>query len=108
VDNDKGKKQALDEKALAEGLTRVMPPPPGQRAGRGDWLGPRRSGAESMWARVIMTEADANKDGKVSLEELLAAAERAFRNADKDKDGMLTEWEITEAMNRLPAPPARQ
>ncbi len=47
-----------------------------------------------MWAAAIMPRADKNKDGKITLDELLAAADVLFQECDKDKDRSLSEEEI--------------
>ena len=60
-------------------------PPPG---------GFRMFGPGRFLAQAILQRADANKDGKVSRQELLTAAEKLFAEADKDKDGKLDEKEL--------------
>jgi spore coat protein H len=162
-DTDKDKKGTLDEKALAEGLNRIWPRPPGfgppggpqpgfgppggpgnppkdapaqpakdapekpakdappmpPRDGPG---GPGRPpgpggpgfgpggpgfGPGAMLAGSIMKRADTNKDGKVTVDELVAAAETLFKECDKDKKGTLSEKEIAAGINLLfPPPPA--
>jgi spore coat protein H len=121
---DKDKKDSLDEKMLAAGINRVLPrppgfggPPPGGGPGRppgGGPGGPGRPGAPppgggfgmgNFYAGAIIRLADANKDGKVTLDELLAAAEKLFKEVDTSKDGKLNEKELGEGLNRLFAPP---
>ncbi len=109
-DSDKDKKGSLDEKALAENLTRVFPmppgfgPPPGGPGGAPPG-GPPRMGPGNMMAGVIMKRADANKDGKVTLDELVAAAEALFMESDKEKKGSLDEKALGTGINLLFPPP---
>ena len=49
--------------------------------------------------------ADTNKDGTVTLDELIAAAAALFKEADKDKSGTLDEKEVASAINLLFPPP---
>ena len=58
-------------------------------------------------AAAIMKRADKDKTGKVTREELLAAAGAIFDELDKDKTGKVDEKQLTEAISRLlPAAPA--
>jgi Ca2+-binding EF-hand superfamily protein len=119
---DKEKKGTLTEAQIADDLGRLLPRPPGMPEGPppggpppGDVLiggqdGPppggfRIMGPGNLFARGIVQRADANKDGKVTLEELTTAAEALFKEADKDKDGKLDEQEVEAAIPLLmPAP----
>jgi hypothetical protein len=47
----------------------------------------------------------AGKDGKVTQKGLLAASEKLFVEADKNKDGKLDEKELIEGLNKFLAPP---
>jgi hypothetical protein len=51
-----------------------------------------------------MKRADANKDGKLSLDELTAAADAVFTEADKEKKGLLEESGVGAAISPLFAP----
>ncbi len=113
-DSDKNKKGFLDEKALVEGIGRLMPAPggfgppgggPGGRPGGGPG-GFGGFGPGNTIASAIVKRADKDKDGKVTLDELIAAAESLFKEADKDKKGKLEEKEIVTAINLLSPPPA--
>jgi spore coat protein CotH len=100
----KGEKTSLDEKQIAAGLDRIFPAPPG--FGPPGGRPPGGFGPGAMLAGVIVQRADANKDGKVTLEELLAAAEALFQEADKDGKGKLDEKAVAAAVGALlPAPP---
>lgn len=102
-DCDKGGGGKLDEKALAEGINRLFPPPPpgGGRGGPPGGFGPG-----TFLAPVVLRRADADKDGKVTPEELLAAAEALFKECDKEKKGRLDEKGVAAGINLLfPAPP---
>jgi hypothetical protein len=58
-----------------------------------------------MVAGAIVRRADADKDGKVTLDELVAAAEALFKEADKDQKGKLDEAALAAGINLLfPAP----
>jgi enterochelin esterase-like enzyme len=66
---------------------------------------PGGGGSAAALAGAIMKRADANKDGKVSREEFLAAAEAIFKEIDKDKTGKVDEKQLAEAIGGLlPAP----
>jgi hypothetical protein len=56
-------------------------------------------------AGPILRRADKDKDGKVTLDELIAAAEALFKEADRNKNGTLDEKELTDGINLLFAPP---
>ncbi len=101
ADCDKDRKGTLDEKALADGLNRLFPAPPGFGAPGG----PGGFGPGSMLAGVILRRADTNKDSKVTLEELTAAAEAVFAECDKDKKGFLDEKGIAAGINLIFPPP---
>ncbi|MBM4069614.1 MAG: spore coat protein CotH [Planctomycetes bacterium] len=58
-------------------------------------------GPGNMFAGNIRRRVDSNKDGKITLNELNAATEKAFKDADRDKDGMLDEKELGAAIGQL-------
>src|SRR5262249_45375443 len=58
-------------------------------------------GPGQLYARTILTKADADKDGKVTLEEFVKACEAFFKDADKNKDGFLDEKELTDGLSSL-------
>jgi enterochelin esterase-like enzyme len=58
-------------------------------------------GPGTFLAAAIMQRADTDKDGKVSAEELVAAAKKFFQECDKDNKGALDEKQLTEGINRL-------
>ncbi len=92
-------KGELDEKAVAAGLDKIMPGPrpPGGRPPRGfPTLG-------EILAKVVVEKY--GKGGKVTEAGLLAAADKLFAEADKDKDGALVEKDIVEAVNKQMPPP---
>jgi enterochelin esterase-like enzyme len=64
-----------------------------------------RQGPGTALAGAIMKRADKDKDGKLTLDEFLAAATQIFKDADKDGKGTVDERQLAEAINRLaPAP----
>jgi enterochelin esterase-like enzyme len=58
-------------------------------------------GPGARLASALMKRADTDKDGKVTLDELLAATKDLFTELDKDKRGALDEKQIAEAIDRL-------
>ncbi len=104
TDCDKDKKGSLTEEQLAEGLNRIFPRPPGGPGGPGGGPG-GGFGPGTFIAGTIFRRADADKDGKVTLKELTAAAEAVFKEADKDKTGKLDETKLGTAIaSVVPAP----
>jgi len=69
---------------------------------------PRSAGPGAALAAAIVQRADTDKDGRVTLDEWVAAAKQFFKEADKDNKGTLDEKQIAEGINRaLPAPGGR-
>jgi spore coat protein CotH len=101
---DKDKKGMLDDKTLAEGINRLMPPPPGLGGKPPAFPG---FGPGNFVARSLLKALNA-KDNKIAQEDWLAASERLFKEWDADKSAALTETEFTDGLNRLltPAPGA--
>jgi enterochelin esterase-like enzyme len=65
----------------------------------------RPNQAVTALAAALVKKADADKDGKVTLEELKAATEEIFKELDKDKTGKVDQTQLIEAMSKLiPAP----
>src|SRR5207249_3722773 len=111
---DRGEKGFVDERTLAEGIGRLLPGPggfgppgggpggPGGPGGRGPGgppggpfgAGPGGFGPGGMLAGAIVRRADKDKDGKVTLDELLAAAATLFAECDKDKNDTLDQKEV--------------
>jgi Ca2+-binding EF-hand superfamily protein len=98
---DKDKAGKLSQKEISDRLTAIIPTPPG-----GYW-GSRKPGYElgELFAPGVVRRADADKDGKVTQAELVAAAEALFQEYDRDKKGKLGEKEIAKAINRLRTSP---
>jgi enterochelin esterase-like enzyme len=68
------------------------------------------SGPGAALAAAIMKRADADKDGKVSLDEFRTAAEAIYKEIDKDRAGKLDEKQLAAGLDRLvpaPAPGSR-
>lgn len=82
---ESGKNTAsVDQKALAAGLNGMFPQPP-----EGAPPPPPGFSLGEIMAGPIVTRADANKDGKVTADELAAAAGKAFDEFDTAKAGKL-------------------
>ena len=108
VETDKEKRGWLDERGIAVGLERGLPQGAEARVA-GATTRPATRPAMRMamgaaLAKGIMKEADGKKSGRVTVEALLAAEQKAFQRADGDQDGKLDEQEITEAIRRLNQP----
>lgn len=95
---DKDKTGKLDEKAVADGVNRLLLPPAE--------VGPPKGGPGLPVARTIMKRADTDKDGKLTLDEFVAAAETLFKELDKDKKGALDEAALAAGINLLFGLPA--
>jgi enterochelin esterase-like enzyme len=73
--------------------------------------GPGSSGLGSLLAGVLLKQADSDKDGKLTEDELVAAAKQFFKECDKDGKGSLDQRQIAEGINRkleglTPTPPS--
>jgi enterochelin esterase-like enzyme len=74
--------------------------------------GSPRAGPGVALAGAIMKRADTDKDGKLTMDEFLAAAKQLYQEADKDNKGAVDEAQLARAINRLvpapaPGPPGR-
>ncbi len=70
---------------------------------------PEPPSAGAVLAASLMKRAGADKDGKLTEDELIAAAKELFKDADKDGKGSLTEKQLADAIGRvLPPPPSPQ
>ncbi len=58
-------------------------------------------GPGARLASALVKRADSDKDGKVTLDELLAATREIFQELDKDKKGAVDEKQLAEAIDRL-------
>ncbi len=86
----------VTEKALADAVTAMMPKPP-----EGAPQPPAMFRPGTMLANAILRRADADKDGHLTLDELTAAADKLFVEADKDKAGKLDETAFGELLTTL-------
>jgi spore coat protein H len=100
-DCDKDNTGTLDEAQLIAGINRIMPRPAGFPAPP-----PGGFGMGNVLAGPLLKRADANKKGKITLAELVTAAETLFKEADKDNKGTLDEAALAAAVNALMPPPA--
>ncbi|MBL8789243.1 MAG: EF-hand domain-containing protein [Rhizobiales bacterium] len=64
------------------------------RMGPGEGRNAERMARMQERKKARFPEMDANKDGKVTKEEFLAAGKARFAAADADKDGKVTPWEF--------------
>jgi spore coat protein CotH len=88
----------VTEQTLTEGLNSMMPKPP-----EGSRTGPGMGG---FMAVPIAKRADADKDGRVTLAELTAAAGKLFDEFDPDKSGKIEEGVFVDLLDRLFIMPA--
>ncbi len=93
-DSCKDKDGRVDMKALKASLDALLPPP-----AEGAPRGPFSLG--DLMAGPIFDRVDANKDGKLTSEELLTAAGAAFDAFDKAKAGKLDEDAFGEFLTDL-------
>jgi enterochelin esterase-like enzyme len=70
-------------------------------------MGPGGFGPGAFLAAAIVKHADTDKDGKVTLDEMVAAAKKFFKECDKDNTGKLDEKQLAEGINRMFARGAR-
>jgi Ca2+-binding EF-hand superfamily protein len=98
---DKDKQGTLDEKALSDGINRLVPPPPNFGGGPAP-----KDGAGKGVAQAIFKRAGTDKDGKLTHANFMKAAEAFFHECDQDKNGSLDGKEIAAGINQLfPRPP---
>ncbi|MFO1034942.1 MAG: EF-hand domain-containing protein, partial [Hyphomicrobiales bacterium] len=64
------------------------------RMGPGEGRNPERMAMMQERKKERFAEMDADKDGKVSKEQFLAAGKARFAAADTDKDGKVSPWEF--------------
>ncbi|WP_238602494.1 CotH kinase family protein [Fimbriiglobus ruber] len=95
---EKDKDGRVDLRALTAGVNKSLPPPPEGTPPGGFNLG-------NMMAGAIMDRADANKDKKLTAEELFSATRAAFDEFDRKKAGKLDEEAFADMLTAVfPAP----
>ncbi len=97
---DPGKKGKIAEPELAEAITAIFPAPPGF-GGPGKGPGGPGFGPGAMLAPNVLKRADANRDGKLTEAELTGAAESLLKELDQAKTGSLDEKAIATAINQF-------
>ncbi len=90
---EKDKDGKAGEKAIADSINGMWPQPEGQPRGF--------PGPGAMFANPILKRADADKDGKLTLAEMEAAAKKLFDDFDKAKAGKIDEAKFAEMLNEL-------
>lgn len=73
--------------------------PRGPRGGAGGQGGPGGGNVDDMVKRIFGL--DANKDGKLTKQEIGTRGARMFERGDTNKDGFLTKEELTKAMKSI-------
>jgi hypothetical protein len=96
---DKQGKGSLKQEDIAAGLKSILPTPQGPSGGPPG--GPPRIDPSTFLSGGIVQYADANKDGKLTQEEFVAAAEKLFAEVDKDKKGKLDTAGLAAAIGKL-------
>lgn len=93
--------KSIDEKSLAATIDRLLPPPPMPKGFQPKF----KFSFGGMIAGNLLKQADGNNDRRLTLDEMTAAAEKFFKQWDKDKNGSLDDKELLEGLNRLLLPP---
>lgn len=88
----------VNEKGLARALNEMFPKPPKAGPGAAPLPG---FGIGNFMAGPIIRRADADKDGKVTVDELVAAGGKLFDEFDKGRIGKLDETVFGELLNAL-------
>ncbi|MFI5380332.1 MAG: CotH kinase family protein [Tepidisphaerales bacterium] len=97
----RGPVDATSLAATLDHLGRLLDPFPPSTDDTAAPLDPLRPRPALTWARAIVQRADVNKTGQVTLEDLLAAANRMFDEADANHDGVLNGREIGAFLDQL-------
>ena len=109
---DTVRQNSLDQPALAQAISRILQRVAPQRRGdRGSRRAPaRQADPGPLWANAVLKAVDTDKTGRLTLPQLLAAADRALALADRDKSARLDEDELLALLDSLaaaaPPPPA--
>ena len=95
----------ISETSLAAGLNSMFPKPQEGGAEGGPARGPGAFSLGAFMSGPLVKRVDADKDGKLTLVELLAGAEKLFDEFDKQQSGQLDEAAFGVMLNALfPAP----
>jgi hypothetical protein len=96
---DNAKRGTLDEEQLAAELNRILPRPKDFPGGGPPGGGPPTGfGPGNFFAGSILRRVDADKTGKATLAQMLPAAEKLFREADRNADAALDAQELSAAV----------
>lgn len=95
---EKDKDDKVTERGIADAINKLWPTPEGQPRGFG--------GPGQMLAGPIVQRADADKDKKLTQDEMVAAAKALFDEFDKAKAGKIDDEVFAEMLNAL-FPPQR-
>jgi Ca2+-binding EF-hand superfamily protein len=100
---DKEGKGSLKQEDISAGLKSILPSPQGPSGGPPSGPPGGRPGFDpiSFLSGGIIKYADTTNDGKVTQDEMVAAAEKLFAEVDKDKKGKLDSAGLTAAIGKL-------
>jgi enterochelin esterase-like enzyme len=79
----------------------VMPNGFARKAGDTGGFAPGGAGPGTSLASALMKRADADKNGKLTLDEFVTAAKQLFKEWDKDNTGTLDRKQLADGFNRL-------
>jgi hypothetical protein len=105
--SEKDKEMRVDAKAIAAALNGMFTKPPDGKPGAGKpgagkpGAGPPGFGLGFFMAGPIVKRADADKDGKLTLDEMLTAAAKLFDEFDTAKSGKLDDTAFSAMLNAL-------
>ena len=97
---EKDSEKRVTEASMGDAINGMLPKPPGPPGGQPPKFGPGNFMAGGIFQRV-----GADKDGKITLEKLVAEAGKLFDQFDKGKTGKLDESAFSDMLTALfPAP----
>jgi spore coat protein H len=105
---DASRRGAIDTATLSQALGRSLKQISSQRRGGNNQTPPRTADPDA-WTRAVFMAVDAEKTGKITLDQAMSSALKAITLADKDKSGKLDVDELLALLDNLAAaaPPPR-